>query len=108
MPTGTSLDAKEWSANMQTTGSWVTLKWTSTQRISSCTFWDRPNLVDQVTSASITLSNGQIFYIGALSNDGTGDIVNFPTTQSITSLKFTVTSVSESTQNAGLSEIACF
>jgi hypothetical protein len=98
----------EWASNWEGAGATLLLTWSSLQSVRSITLWDRPNLDDQVTGATLTFSDGTVYTIGALTNDGSGDTFTLPTTISTTSLLFTVTSVSSSTWNIGLSEIAVY
>ena len=65
---------------------------------------DQPNGNDQATSGTLTFSNGTPVAVGALPNDGTGLTVRVPNI-SVTSMTFTVNSVSASTQNVGLAEL---
>lgn len=99
--------SQEWSAGA-TVGAWLRLDWTTPQTVSRITLYDRPNLTDQVTSGTLTFSDGTTLPVGPLPNDGqTGVTVNFPA-KTITWIKFTVTGVAPGTQNAGLSEIAVY
>ena len=69
--------------------------------------FDRPNGTDQITSATLTFSNGTQIPVGALPNDGSGLTVNVPNITT-TTLTLTVNSVSPSTQNVGLAELEAF
>jgi hypothetical protein len=75
--------------------------------MSKVVLYDRPNANDQITGATLTFSDGSTVQVPALNNDGTATTVTFPA-KTTTSLKVTVTSVSASTQNVGLSEIQAF
>ena len=96
--------SKEWSTNGGGAGSWLKLTWTSPVTLATIILHDRPNTNDQITSATLTFSNGTQIPVGALPNDGSGLTVNVPNI-STTSLTLTVNSVSSSTQNVGLAEI---
>jgi hypothetical protein len=65
---------------------------------------DRPNADDHITSGTLTFSDGSQVAVGDLPNDGTALTVDF-TPRSVTWVRFTVTGVSGSTRNVGLSEI---
>ncbi len=114
----------EWASNGQRAGAWLLLTWPSPITVSYIILYDRPNLnvspctalvslkrpiiftlQDQVTSGTLTLSDGTTYPVGALPNDAsTGGAVGVPNLQT-TSILFTVGSVSSTTQNIGLSEI---
>ena len=69
--------------------------------------YDRPNSDDQVTGGTLTFSDGSTVNVPSLNNDGTATTITFPA-KTTTSLLFTVTSVSSTTQNVGLSEIQVY
>ena len=99
--------SQEWSAG-STLGAWIRLDWTSPQTIDRVSLYDRPNLTDQVTAGTLTFSDGSSVSVGALPNDGrTPAEVRFPA-KTVTWVKFTISSVKDGTQNAGLSEIGVF
>ena len=98
---------QEWSAG-STVGAWLRLAWDAPQTVDHVVLFDRPNTTDQVTSGTLTFSDGSTVNFGALPDDAqTGLAVPFPP-KTITWVKFTVTGVKPGTQNAGLSEIAVF
>ena len=96
--------SKEWSTNGGGVGSSLKLTWSSPVTLATIILHDRPNTNDQITSATLTFSNGTQIPVGALPNDGSGLTVNVPSI-STTTLTLTVNSVSASTQNVGLAEI---
>jgi LmbE family N-acetylglucosaminyl deacetylase len=98
---------KEWATNGGGVGSWLKLTWSSPQTINKVVLYDRPNADDQVTGGTLTFSDGSTVNIPSLNNDGSATTVTFPATIT-TSLLFTVTSVSSTTQNVGLAEIEVF
>ncbi len=98
---------KEWATVGGVAGSWLNLAWTTPQTISKVVLYDRPNLNDQVTGGTLTFSDGSTVTVPALNNDGSATTVTFPS-KTTTSLLFTVTSVSSTTQNVGLSEIQAY
>ena len=96
--------SKEWSTNGGGANSWLTLTWSSPVTLATIILHDRINLNDQITSGTLTFSNGTQIQVGALPNDGSGLTVNVPDITT-TTLTLTVNSVSASTQNVGLAEI---
>jgi hypothetical protein len=98
---------REWATVAGGVGSWLNLAWSTPQTMSKVVLYDRPNANDQITGATLTFSDGSTVQVPALNNDGTATTVTFPA-KTTTSLKVTVTSVSASTQNVGLSEIQAF
>ncbi|GAA5884256.1 hypothetical protein JCM6882_002197 [Rhodosporidiobolus microsporus] len=98
---------KEWASSGQGSGAWIGLSWPETITVNQLVLYDRPNLDDQVTGATISFSDGSSFTIGALVNLGAATYVNF-TSRAIDSLFITVTSVSSTTSNVGLSEIQVY
>jgi LmbE family N-acetylglucosaminyl deacetylase/mannose/fructose/N-acetylgalactosamine-specific phosphotransferase system component IIB len=98
---------KEWATTGGGAGSWLKLTWTSAQTISRVVLYDRPNANDQVTAGTLTFSDGSTVNVPSLNNDGSATTVTFPA-KSTTSLLFTITSVSSTTQNVGLSEIQVY
>jgi alpha-glucosidase (family GH31 glycosyl hydrolase) len=97
----------EWSSGAKT-GAWLQLDWTSPQTVSRVDLYDRPNLVDQITSGTLTFSDGSSVLVGPLPNDAkAAESIRFPA-KTITWVRFTVTGVKPGTQNSGLSELAVF
>ncbi|KAM0751772.1 hypothetical protein T439DRAFT_313138 [Meredithblackwellia eburnea MCA 4105] len=97
----------EWSSDHQGAGAKLTLTWASTVQIAKVVLYDRPNLADQCTGATLTFSDGTVVKVGSLPNDGSPLVVTFPQVSTKT-LVFTVTSVSSTTSSVGLAEIQCF
>ena len=98
---------QEWSAG-KTVGASLRLTWAVPQTVRRVVLWDRPNLTDQVTSGTLTFSDGSYVDVGPLPNDAkTGLTLSFPS-KTITWAEFTVTGVKPGTENAGLAEIAVF
>ncbi|MFG3398516.1 DUF7402 domain-containing protein [Streptomyces parvus] len=97
----------EWSSHYQGAGAWLLLSWSSAQTIDRVYLYDRPNASDQVTGGVLTFSDGSTVPVPELNNDGSATIVTF-TARATTSLRFTVSSVSESTRNVGLAEIEAY
>ncbi len=98
---------KEWATDGGGAGSWLKLTWSSPVTLATIVLFDRPNGNDQITSATLTFSNGTQIPVGALPNDGTGLTVNVPNITT-TTLTLTVNSVSATTPNVGLAEIQAY
>ncbi len=98
---------KEWATVNGVAGSWLDLNWTTLYQVDHLVLYDRPNTDDQITSATLTFSNGTMVTVGALNNAGAGVTVNF--TPVLTNrVKVTVTTVSGTTRNVGLSDIEVY
>jgi uncharacterized repeat protein (TIGR02543 family) len=98
---------KEWATASQKTGAWLNLSWSAPYSVTQVVLYDRPNLNDQITSATITFSDGSSMVVGPLNNNGTATTYSFPA-RVITGLRMTVTGVSSSTGAVGLSEIQVY
>ncbi len=84
----------EWVARYQEpkVGAWLELTWDTPHIVDRIVLYDRPNNNDQITSATITLSDGSSFSVGPLNNDGSATEYTFPAV-AITSLRMTVDSL---------------
>ncbi len=99
-------NAAEWATEGGGAGSWLRLTWAESYTIDHVVLYDRPNFDDQITSGTLTFSDGTVVSFGALPNDGTtGLTVTLPSAITTTALLMTVTGVSSTTLNIGLSEI---
>ena len=99
----------EWATLSGGAGSWLKLAWPVSYTISSVVLFDRPNTDDQVTSGTLTFSDGSVVSFGSLPNNGaTGLTVTLAAPKATTSILMTVTGVSSTTLNVGLSEIQAF
>lgn len=94
---------KEWATLGEKAGAWINLSWSNPQTINQIVLFDRPNSDDWITGGGIVFSDGSSVNIGALNNNGSATIINFPSV-STTSVRLNITSVSSSTRNIGLSE----
>jgi LmbE family N-acetylglucosaminyl deacetylase len=98
----------EWASDNGKVGTTLTLTWSQSYTIDHVLIYDRPNTNDQITAGKLTFSDGESVTFGSLANTGTpGLLVSFPP-HATTSLKITVTAVSETTRNVGLAEIEAF
>ena len=98
---------REWSSNGETTGAWLQLAWSSPHSVDRIVLHDRINLADDITSATITFSDGSSIVVGPLNNNGTSTEYTF-SPKTISSLTMTVTGVSSTTSNSGLAEIEVY
>jgi hypothetical protein len=98
----------EWASNHEKTGATLKLEWKDPQRIDAILLYDRPNLTDQITGAAITFDDGSSVNVGPLPNDGKKPAEVRFEPRTVRSLELKITGVSDSTQNAGLAEIAVF
>ncbi|NVN92409.1 MAG: PIG-L family deacetylase [Desulfuromonadales bacterium] len=98
---------REWATNGQGVGAWLNLAWPAPYSVNQVVLYDRPNSNDNITSATITFSDGSSIVAGPLNNDGSATTYTFPA-RVITWLRMTVNGVSGSTQNVGLSEIQAY
>ena len=94
---------KEWATNGQLAGAWIRLTWSGPVTTSQVRLYDRPNLSDNVTSGTLSFSDGSTVPVGALPNGGTLLSVSFAQ-RTVTWMQFTVNSATGS--NIGLAEIA--
>ncbi|GAA5869289.1 hypothetical protein JCM8547_005186 [Rhodosporidiobolus lusitaniae] len=98
---------QEWASSGGGAGTTFTLTWAQAVTANRFVLYDRPNLDDQMTGATVSFSDGSSVTIPALNNDGSATTVNF-STRTFTSLVLTVTSVSSTTYNVGLSEFQVY
>ena len=94
---------EEWATLGQLAGAWLKLSWGLPVTTSQVVLYDRPNLVDNVTSATLSFSDGTTVPVGTLPNDGSPLAVSF-SPKTITWMQFTVNTAVG--QNIGLAEIA--
>jgi LmbE family N-acetylglucosaminyl deacetylase len=108
-PVGYPTDySKEWVTQGERTGAWIQLNWSTTRVVNRVVLYDRPNLSDQILSGTLSFSDGgSDLAVGPLNNDGIATEINF-TARSTTWVRFTVSSVSQTSQNIGLSEIEVY
>lgn len=99
--------SQEWATDGGGAGSWIQLDYPTATTLDGVVLADRPNLRDQVTSALLQFSDGSTVPVGALANNGSSVTIHF-TTRTTTSLRLVITSVSQTTSNAGLAEIETY
>ena len=105
---GCALDeASQWSA-AGTQGEWIRLDWGAPQAIGTVRLYDKPNLRDQVLSATLSFSDGSTLPVGRLQNDGqAGTLLAFPP-KTVTWLKLTIDQVRSGTVSAGLGQFEVY
>jgi len=105
-PLGWPVDyTHEWATAGGGVGSWLKLAWSSPVALDHVVLYDRPNSDDQVTASTLTFDDGTTVQVPPLPNDGAPQTVAFPAPHTTTSILFTVTGVSATTQDVGLAEI---
>ena len=102
------LTSPEWRSSGERAGAWIRLTWPTPVVVDRARLYDRPNALDQITSAVLSFSDGSTVSVGALDNDArTGTSVAFQP-RTVTSVTLTVTGVSGSTTAVGLAEFQVF
>jgi hypothetical protein len=94
---------REWATVGGKAGSWIQVTWSSPVTIDRVVLFDRPNLDDRVLAGTLSFSAGGSVAVGQLVDSGSATAVTFPARE-VTQVRFTVSSVSASTHNIGLSE----
>ncbi len=95
---------REWSTVRGKSGSWLQLTWPGAVTLNRVVLFDRPNTSDNITSATLTFSDGSTVAVPALAANGAATSVTFAA-RTTTSLRLTVTGVSGTTSNIGLAEL---
>ncbi|GFO56251.1 hypothetical protein GMSM_32580 [Geomonas sp. Red276] len=93
---------KEWATVGQVAGAWISLSWPAYYQVDKIVLYDRPNLSDQILSATLTFSDGSTVSVGPLANDGSATAVTF-SPKVTNSVKMTV--VTGTGSNVGLAEM---
>lgn len=100
--------SNEWISDGEKKSAFLRLSWTKPQDVSKVWLFDLPDLNTQITSGLLVFSDGSTIKVSALPNDAeSAKEIKFPTKR-ITWLAFFVNSVSATTENVGLAEIAVF
>jgi LmbE family N-acetylglucosaminyl deacetylase len=97
----------EWATQNQLAGAWLQLDWPVGHVLNRVRLYDRPNLDDQVTSATLTFSDGSFINLGPLDNAGAATDVPFAPRR-VRWVRFTVNTVRQGSVNIGLAEIMTF
>ncbi|HCC71440.1 MAG TPA: hypothetical protein DEQ09_09875, partial [Bacteroidales bacterium] len=90
------------------TSAMIRLNWPGIEKVSRVWLFDHPGLKDQVTSGMLVFSDGSTIKVGELPNDARSCKQVIFDEKEISWIAFMVTSVSETTRNAGLAEFAVF
>ena len=98
---------REWATQSQGKGTYLKLVWPTPHTINKIILYDRPNLNDQITSGTLTFSDGTSIPVGTLNNDDSAVTFTF-STKTINSVRLDITGVSSSTENVGLAEIQVY
>ena len=98
---------REWVSVNERTGAWLRLTWSRPYVIDRIVLHDRPDSRPQITDAVLDLGGGNRFATGPLDNAGAGVAFDFSPYVTDT-LTMTVTGVSTSTVDVGLSEIEVY
>ncbi|HSB96067.1 MAG TPA: PIG-L family deacetylase [Spongiibacteraceae bacterium] len=98
---------KEWAAIGEGVGAWLELQWPVPVDINHVVLFDRPNSSDFILGGVLTFSDGSSVNVPPLHNDGGALEIGF-TRRTVTSMRFTATAVSASTENVGLAEIQVY
>ncbi len=98
----------QWVSDGEKTSAMIRLNWNSPEKVSRVWLFDHPGIKDQITSGMLVFSDGSTYSVGELPNDAKSCKQIVFEEKEITWLAFMVTSVSETTQNAGLAEFAVF
>jgi LmbE family N-acetylglucosaminyl deacetylase len=67
----------EWATTGEIVGAWIQLSWLQKHKINRIVLYDRPNLIDNINSATLTFSDGSAIKVGLLPNNGSGCEINF-------------------------------
>lgn len=96
----------EWKTNGEKEGAWINLNFGTNRQISKVVLYDRPNANDQITGGKLVFSDNSEVEVGELPNDGRP--LEIEVSKQSSSVKFVVTSVSETTTDTGLAEIEVY
>jgi len=95
--------SREWVSVRQGAGAWIQLTWANQVTLDRVVLYDRPNTADQITSGTLTFSDGSSVSVGSLSNGGSAVPIAFAP-RSVTWVRLTVNTVLAGTSSVGLAE----
>ncbi|KAK4699652.1 hypothetical protein P7C70_g6606, partial [Phenoliferia sp. Uapishka_3] len=98
----------EWASKGGKLGTTFTLTWASPVTLNSLVIFDRPNLNDWITGATVTFSDGGVATLPSLVNAGSATTFNLGTSVTTTSIVFKVTAVGSASSSVGLAEFQAF
>ena len=93
----------EWVTNQETAGAWINLDFQSKTDLSRIKLYDRPDMNNQITGGKLIFDDGSEIEVGELPNNGRP--LEIAVNKKSSSVKFVITSVSDSTTSTGLAEI---
>lgn len=99
--------SREWAAVGERAGAWLRLQWAAPATVSRVVLFDRPNTSDFITGGTLTFSDGSSVPVPSLVNGGGALEVAFAP-RTVSWVKFTVGSTSDTTDNVGLAEMQVF
>jgi len=103
-----SYKVNQWVSDGEKISAMIRLNWNSPEKVSMVWLFDNPGLNDQITSGMLVFSDGSTINVGELPNDARSCKQIVFDEKEISWIAFLVTSVSETTRNAGLAEFAVF
>ena len=68
---------REWVTAGEKSGAWLKLSWSTPYSVDRVVLYDRPNLGDNILSATLTFSDGPSLEVGPLNNNGTATEATF-------------------------------
>lgn len=95
----------EWVTKGETAGAWIKLTWNQAYVVNKIIIYDRPNLNENITSSTLSFSDGTFIEVGILPNNGSGYEINFEA-KTIEWVKYTVNTAAG--ENIGLSEFEVY
>jgi hypothetical protein len=95
-------DTNEWSTAGEGAGAWITLAWDRPATVTEIDLYDRPSLLDNVLSGTLTFDDGSVIVVHSLPTAGGPEKVVFPP-KIIRSVTFRIDQAQG--RNAGLDEI---
>lgn len=101
--------AEEWSSHGEKAGAWVRLDWNNEQTVGEVVIFDRINANDQILGGELIFDDGSVVSTGIVPNTNSEGplVIRFPPKR-VRSMTFRVTSVSPSTENVGIAELAVY
>jgi LmbE family N-acetylglucosaminyl deacetylase len=97
----------EWATAGGKAGSYLNLAFPSPVLLNRVVLYDRPNTDDQITDATLIFSDGTTVPVPPLANTGQATTIDF-TARSTTSLRLSISAVSDTTVNVGLAELQAY
>lgn len=98
----------QWVSDGEKTSAMIRLNWNKPEKVSKIWLFDNPSPKDQITSGMLVFSDGSTIKVGELPNEAERCKQILFEEKEVTWIAFMVTSVSETTRNAGLAEFAVF